>query len=168
MNNSIIEAIQFTQESCNGRLRASGEPLYTHPVEVLSIATRIIPCTYQATETWQAAICHDLLEDTGVEARRLIAEFGAKVIRLVESLTKTKNRKQTQHKILAGYRDNPAVLYLKLADRLHNMRTLHYLPQASRVRIAQETLEFYVPWAHKLKLDSIGLELHRLALHHLL
>jgi guanosine-3',5'-bis(diphosphate) 3'-pyrophosphohydrolase len=117
---------------------------------VLSIAEKITPCPYQSTETWQAAICHDILEDTGIEAQRIISEFGINVFRLVEPLTKTDNQKRTHQKILDGYSDNPAVLYLKLADRLH--KTLHYLPQESRVRISQETLEFYVPWAYQLKL----------------
>lgn len=155
-----------------GQARRSGEPYVEHPVAVASIL-----CGWHLDAASIAVgLLHDVLEDTAVEAEDLRIEFGDAVVKLVAGVTKigqmefnSKMEEQADNfrKLLLAMVDDVRVLLVKLADRLHNMRTLHWLPEGKRRRIARETLDIYAPLAHRLGMWRLHTELQDLAFRYL-
>lgn len=168
---AIIEkAYHFSANAHNGQKRMNGEPYFTHPAFVSSILCEVM----LDTPTVAAGLLHDTVEDCeGITLEVIEREFGGEIATLVDGVTKLgrlqfQNREE-QHAeslrkmILAMGRDIRVVL-VKLADRLHNMLTLGYQPQAKQVSIARETLDIYAPIAHRLGVYTIKQELEDLAL----
>ena len=164
----IVRAFAFAQASHEGQKRRSGEEFITHPVAV----TGILADLRLDTTTLEAALLHDTVEDTAVTIAEIEAEFGAEVARIVDGLTKLEryefhSREQEQaenvRKMIVAMAGDIRVLLIKLADRLHNMRTLDVLAESKRRRIATETLEIYAPLAHRLGVQEIKWELEDLS-----
>lgn len=151
-----------------GQYRQSGEPYIAHPVAVASI---LLELSLDA-ESVAAALLHDVVEDTGVELALIKTFFGAIIAHLVDGVTKLSGlENKTKEEIQAGsYRkmfiataDDPRVILIKLADRLHNMRTLDATPPAKQKRVARETLDIYAPLANRLGMWQVKSELEDLA-----
>ncbi len=162
---AIAEAIDFALSRHHGQLRKSGEPFVFHPLEV----ARILADEGLSPETVIAGICHDLLEDTGCDQSELRDRFGDDVALIVEGVTKInraaprgsvqRRKSATYRKLILAAADDARVLVVKLADRLHNVRTLQAMPAPRRRAIASETLEIYAPLAHRLGMSAIRAEL---------
>ncbi|GLK81107.1 RelA/SpoT family protein [Methylopila turkensis] len=144
--------------------RASGDPYFSHPLEVAAILTDL----RLDDATIVAALLHDTIEDTDATRDEIDALFGPQIGRLVEGLTKlkkldlvTKEAAQAENlrKLLLAIADDVRVLLVKLADRLHNMRTLHFVPPAKRARVAQETVDLYAPLAGRMGMQGVRDEL---------
>jgi GTP diphosphokinase / guanosine-3',5'-bis(diphosphate) 3'-diphosphatase len=151
-----------------GQVRMNGEPYLTHPLEVANILAELKLDVVTVT----AGLLHDLLEDTLMSPEELRKQFGDEVYLLVDGVTKiaqvylaSRQQKQAENfrKMLLAMVSDIRVLFVKLADRLHNMRTLQYLPPDRRERISLETLEIYAPLAHRLGMAKIRGELEDLA-----
>ncbi|MDR1727809.1 MAG: bifunctional (p)ppGpp synthetase/guanosine-3',5'-bis(diphosphate) 3'-pyrophosphohydrolase [Acidobacteriota bacterium] len=152
-----------------GQVRQSGEPYLTHPLEVANILAGL----KLDAETVTAGLLHDVLEDTLIGADELRRQFGEDIFQLVDGVTKiaqmrlgaTRQAKQAEtfRKMLLAMVHDIRVLFVKLADRLHNMRTLQHLPPEKRERIALETLNIYAPLAHRLGMSKIRGELEDLS-----
>ena len=151
-----------------GQLRMNGEPYLTHPLEVANILAELKLDVVTVT----AGLLHDVLEDTLISPEELRKQFGDEVYLLVDGVTKiaqvyltSRQQKQAENfrKMLLAMVSDIRVLFVKLADRLHNMRTLQYLPPDRRERISLETLEIYAPLAHRLGMAKIRGELEDLA-----
>jgi GTP pyrophosphokinase len=164
----IERAYRFAAEHHEGQTRLSGEPFIAHPLAV----ARVLADLGLDTTTLQAALLHDTVEDTEVTVRELDAEFGPEVARIVDGLTKLdsitfRSREQEQaenvRKMIVAMAGDIRVLLIKLADRLHNMRTLAPLAVDRQRRIATETLEIYAPLAHRLGVQQVKWELEDLA-----
>jgi len=163
----VYRAYLFSAEAHNGQHRMSGEPYITHPIEV----ARILAEMHMDHQSIMAAILHDVIEDTGIGKEQLAQEFGEEVAELVDGVSKltlirfgSKAEAQAENfrkMLLAMVRDIRVIL-VKLADRLHNMRTLGALAPAKRRRVARETLEIYAPIATRLGMNSMRLELEDL------
>ncbi len=164
----IRKAWQFCLEHHNGQLRASGEPYVLHPLEVaLVLAEMKLDSTAIA-----AGLLHDAVEDTPVTTEDIVARFGEQVAHIVEGVTKIDkiqfaNREDRQaenvRKMLLAMVSDVRVVLIKLADRLHNMRTLEHLPPERQRAIARETLDIYAPLAHRLGMGKLRGELEDLA-----
>ncbi len=152
--------------------RLSGEPYLTHPLEVVNILAemRLDPVCLAAS------MLHDVVEDTPITIDRVRQEFGPEVARIVEGVTKISRlqflSREEEHaenlrKMVLAMVEDIRVVLVKLADRLHNMRTLEYLPAEKRERIARETLEIYAPIAHRLGMGKVRGELEDLTFRHL-
>src|SRR5690606_7363147 len=164
----VRDAYKFADEAHLGQFRASGEPYITHPIPVAGLCA-----------DWQldapaimAALMHDAMEDCGVTKIELIERFGAPTAELVDGLTKldklqfsTKEESQAEsfRKMLLAMARDVRVILIKLADRLHNMRTMEAMLPHKRSRIARETLDIYVPIAHRLGLNQTYRELQELS-----
>ncbi len=154
-------------EQCHrGQLRKSGDPYITHPLAVATILAEL----GMDTTTLVAALLHDTVEDTGKTLEAIGAEFGTEVAHLVDGVTKLDRVKfgeaaeaETIRKMVVAMARDPRVLVIKLADRLHNMRTLRFLPPAKQERKARETLEVLAPLAHRLGMNTVKWELEDLA-----
>ncbi|MCD9027095.1 bifunctional (p)ppGpp synthetase/guanosine-3',5'-bis(diphosphate) 3'-pyrophosphohydrolase [Luteimonas sp. BDR2-5] len=153
-----------------GQTRKSGEPYITHPVAV----ARVLAEQKVDVETLVAAILHDTIEDTPLTREQLAAEFGETVAELVEGVTKLDKIKfssrqeaaaESFRKMMLAMARDLRVILIKLADRLHNMRTLGAQPGPARERIARETLEIYAPIAQRLGMNKIKAELQDLGFH---
>jgi GTP diphosphokinase / guanosine-3',5'-bis(diphosphate) 3'-diphosphatase len=164
----IREAYKVSDAAHLGQIRATGEPYISHPLEVASI----VAGWKLDAQAIQAALLHDVLEDTGVTRAQLVKTFGGKVADLVDGLSKldrlqfnTKAEQQAEsfRKMLLAMARDVRVVLVKLADRLHNMRTLAAMAPDKRRRIAKETMDIYVPIAHRLGLNQIYRELQDLA-----
>lgn len=163
----IERAYRYSENAHTGQLRMSGEPYISHPLAAAVILSEM-QLDYQ---TIMAAILHDVIEDTSVSKDQLAADFGEEVAELVDGVSKLKQvhfedrtvaqAENFQKMILAMVRDIRVIL-VKLADRIHNMRTLGAMPPDKRRRIARETLEIYVPIAHRLGINTFRLELEEL------
>ena len=163
----VREAYEFGAEKHHGQKRISGEPYITHPVAVADILAdlRMDP------DTLVAAILHDVIEDTPTAKAEIASIFGQVVAELVDGVSKLdqiqfKNRQEAQaesfRKMLLAMVRDIRVIMVKLADRMHNMRTLGAMPTIKRRRIARETLEIYAPIAERLGLYTVKLELEDL------
>src|SRR4051812_29833191 len=148
--------------------RASGDPYFTHPLEVAAILTDL----KLDDATIVAALLHDTIEDTEATRTEIDKLFGSEIGALVEGLTKLKRlelvsreAKQAENlrKLLLAIADDVRVLLIKLADRLHNMRTMEFMPPASRRRIADETLDIYAPLAGRMGMQEMREELEELS-----
>ncbi len=163
----IYRAYQFGAEAHEGQRRASGEPYIQHPIQVAKILAEM-RLDHQSIV---AAILHDVIEDTDTAKPQIAKQFGKEVAELVDGVSKLtqisfESRAEAQaeyfRKMLMAMARDIRVILVKLADRLHNMRTLSALPLDKRRRIARETVDIYAPIAHRLGLNSIRLELEDL------
>lgn len=163
----LKNAYFFSQKAHAGQFRKSGEPYISHPVAV----ARILGELHLDVTTLAAALLHDVVEDTGIPKEEISERFGSSAAELVDGVSKLARIKfQTQadmqaenfRKMLLAMAQDIRVILIKLADRLHNMRTLEVMSQEKRHRIAQETLEIYAPIAHRLGLENIYQELQEL------
>src|SRR5262250_1668657 len=167
---AVLErAYQFSERSHRGQQRASGEPYLSHPLQVASL---LVDFKMDVT-TVTAGLLHDVLEDTGATKDDLEREFGREIADLVDGVTKlgklafsSREERQAENfrKMLVAMARDLRVLMIKLADRLHNMRTLEYLPSERARAIAQEALDIYAPLAHRLGMAKVKAELEDLAL----
>jgi GTP pyrophosphokinase/guanosine-3',5'-bis(diphosphate) 3'-pyrophosphohydrolase len=168
----VREAYRFADEAHLGQFRASGEPYITHPIAVAGLCAD----WKLDAQALQAALLHDAMEDCGVTKTQLIERFGAPTADLVDGLTKldklnfsTREESQAEsfRKMLLAMARDVRVILIKLADRLHNMRTMAAVAPAKRMRIASETLDIYAPIAHRLGLNQTYRELQELSFEHL-
>ncbi|GIE92692.1 RelA/SpoT family protein [Paractinoplanes rishiriensis] len=150
----------------SGQYRKSGDPYITHPLAVATILANL----GMDTTTLVAALLHDTIEDTDYSLDQMRNDFGAEVALLVDGVTKLDRVKlgdaakaETIRKMVVAMAKDPRVLVIKLADRLHNMRTLTFLPRAKQEQKAKETLEILAPLAHRLGMNTIKWELEDLA-----
>jgi GTP diphosphokinase / guanosine-3',5'-bis(diphosphate) 3'-diphosphatase len=165
----LARAYQFSAASHQGQQRASGEPYLSHPLEVANL---LVDFKMDVT-TVTAGLLHDVLEDTAATKADLEREFGGEIAELVDGVTKigklafsSREERQAENfrKMLVAMARDLRVLMIKLADRLHNMRTLDYLPSDKAKKIAQETLDIYAPLAHRLGMAKVKAELEDLGL----
>jgi len=168
----VRDAYRFADEAHLGQFRASGEPYITHPIAVAGICAE----WKLDVQAIMAALMHDAMEDCGISKAELIERFGAPTADLVDGLTKldklrfsTREESQAEsfRKMLLAMTRDVRVILVKLADRLHNMRTMNAVEAAKRMRIAAETLEIYAPIAHRLGLNQTYRELQELSFKHL-
>jgi len=164
----IREAYKFADEAHLGQFRASGEPYITHPIAVAGL----VADWRLDAQAVMAALMHDAMEDCGITKTELIERFGAPTADLVDGLTKldklqfsTREEGQAEsfRKMLLAMARDVRVILVKLADRLHNMRTVQAIAPDRRLRIARETLEIYAPIAHRLGLNQTFRELQELS-----
>jgi guanosine-3',5'-bis(diphosphate) 3'-pyrophosphohydrolase len=165
----IRDAYEFAEEAHRGQTRKSGEPYILHPVAVAEIMAGM----QMDVATVEAALLHDVVEDTTVSLDDLQARFGETLAGLVDGLTKleriqfrSKEEQQNENyrKMFVAMANDIRVILIKLADRLHNMRTLKFQSEESQRRIAHETLEIYCPIAHRLGISTIKWEMEDIAL----
>lgn len=163
----LNRAYVYAMKAHGSQKRASGDPYFSHPLEVAAILTDL----RVDDQTIAAAILHDTIEDTGTTRDDIAERFGENIAALVEGLTKIKkldlvSKKATQaenlRKLLLAVAADARVLLVKLADRLHNMRTLHFVPPEKRTRIAEETLEIYAPLAGRIGMHEMREELEEI------
>jgi len=171
LDTSQVEKIQqsyiFARDAHDGQLRSSGDPYITHPVAV----AKILATLHLDSQTIMAALMHDVIEDCEVTREELSEQFGERVAALVEGVSKLtqikfRSRKEAQaenfRKMMMAMVEDLRVVLIKLADRLHNMRTLGALNNEKRTRIAKETMEIYAPIANRLGMFAIRNELEEL------
>ena len=167
----VREAYKFSDSAHLGQFRATGEPYITHPIAVAELCAS----WRLDSQAIQAALLHDVMEDSGATKEDLIERFGSAVADLVDGLSKLdkmefSSREEAQaenfRKMLLAMARDLRVILVKLADRLHNMRTLDIMSPAKKRRIALETLEIYAPIAHRLGLNEIYRELQDLSFQH--
>ncbi|HEX6007469.1 MAG TPA: bifunctional (p)ppGpp synthetase/guanosine-3',5'-bis(diphosphate) 3'-pyrophosphohydrolase [Burkholderiales bacterium] len=165
-------AYHFSEAAHQGQFRQSGEPYITHPLAVANILAQ----WHLDSQALTAALLHDVMEDAAVTKTEISRTFGKPVAELVDGVSKldriefeTQERAQAENfrKMLLAMARDVRVILIKLADRLHNMRTLEAVEPRKRRRIARETLEIYAPIANRLGLNSIYQELEDLAFRHL-
>ncbi|MCB1863847.1 MAG: bifunctional (p)ppGpp synthetase/guanosine-3',5'-bis(diphosphate) 3'-pyrophosphohydrolase [Chromatiales bacterium] len=168
----VYRAYLFAAEAHIDQMRKSGEPYIYHPIAV----ARILAGMHMDHQTLVAAILHDVIEDTPTAKEHLAEQFGAEVAELVDGVSKLdhvgfSSRKEAQaenfRKMLLAMSRDVRVILIKLADRLHNMRTLGVMTPEKRRRIAHETLEIYAPIAYRLGMNDVRLELEDHGFRHL-
>ncbi|HEY8024777.1 MAG TPA: bifunctional (p)ppGpp synthetase/guanosine-3',5'-bis(diphosphate) 3'-pyrophosphohydrolase [Burkholderiaceae bacterium] len=168
----VKEAYRFSDEMHLGQMRKSGEPYISHPIAVAEICAE----WKLDAQAIMAALLHDVMEDQDVKKEELIERFGAPVATLVDGLSKLEKiefqsqidmQAENFRKMLLAMARDVRVILIKLADRLHNMRTLDFMVPEKKRRIARETMEVYVPIAHRLGLNNIYRELQDLSFSHL-
>ena len=168
-NVDLVErAYRFAEKAHEGQFRKSGEPYFTHPLTVASILAKLM----LDAPTIAAGLLHDTVEDCeGVTSEVIEKEFGQEVELLVDGVTKLKRldftskadqQAESIRKMILAMSKDIRVVLIKLADRMHNMRTLKSQPPESQKRIAQETLDIYAPLAHRLGVYKIKQELEDL------
>ncbi len=164
----VIRAFRLCYEAHKNDRRASGEPYFIHPFEVSMIVAQEIPLDDISIV---AALLHDVVEDTAYQLEEIREEFGSEVAEIVDGATKItdifKSREITQaesyRKLLLSMIGDVRVMLVKFADRLHNMRTIEYLPPDRQFRMAKETLDIYAPFANRFGLGKVKWELEDLA-----
>ncbi len=166
---ALNRAYVFAMKKHGAQLRASGDPYYSHPVEVAGILTKF----KLDSASIIAGLLHDTVEDTDTTVEEIKNLFGEQVAQLVDGLTKlamieqkSADKKQAENfrKLLLAMSEDIRVLLIKLADRLHNMRTLHFLKKPEkRMRIAKETLDIYAPLAERIGMQEVKSELEEIA-----
>src|SRR5690349_11653882 len=168
----IEEAYQFSSAAHQGQFRMSGHPYISHPIAV----AEIIADWQLDAQAVMAALLHDVMEDTEVSKSEISQRFGKPVAELVDGVSKLdriefQSQQDAQaenfRKMLLAMARDVRVMLIKLADRLHNMRTLQAVDTPKRRRVARETLEIYAPIANRLGLDSLYREMQELAFSHL-
>jgi len=162
----LQRAYDVAEERHANQKRKSGDPYITHPLAVATILAEL----GMDTTTLVAALLHDTVEDTGYSLDQLTAEFGEEVAHLVDGVTKLDKvvlgsaaEGETIRKMIIAMARDPRVLVIKVADRLHNMRTMRFLPPEKQARKARETLEVIAPLAHRLGMATVKWELEDLA-----
>jgi GTP pyrophosphokinase len=163
---TLQKAYDTAEQFHRGQLRKSGDPYITHPLAVATILAEL----GMDTTTLVSALLHDTVEDTGYTLEQLALDFGGEVAHLVDGVTKLDKvqfgdaaEAETIRKMVVAMARDPRVLVIKLADRLHNMRTLRFLSPGKRERIARQTLEVLAPLAHRLGMNTVKWELEDLA-----
>src|SRR6476661_10534493 len=164
---ALLERAYVTAERLHeGQLRKSGDPYITHPLAVTTILAEL----GMTEPTLVAALLHDTVEDTPYTLEDVTRDFGAEVAQLVDGVTKLDKvqygesaQAETIRKMIVAMSRDIRVLVIKLADRLHNMRTLRYVKQSTQERQASESLDIYAPLAHRLGMNTIKWELVDLA-----
>lgn len=168
----VRDAYRFADEAHLGQYRVSGEPYITHPIAVAGLCAE----WKLDAQAIMAALMHDAMEDCGTTKAELIERFGAPTAELVDGLTKldklqfsTREESQAEsfRKMLLAMARDVRVILIKLADRLHNMRTMDSMVPDKRLRIARETLDIYAPIAHRLGLNQTYRQLQELSFQHL-
>ena len=168
----VEKAYKFAKKTHGGQFRVSGEPYIIHPVEVAKILVNLEADVH----TLMAAFLHDVLEDTDTSPELIKEKFGEDVLNLVQGVTKlgklqfkSKEERQAENfrRLFIAMANDIRVIFLKLADRLHNMRTLNFMESAKQKKIAQETLEIFAPLANRLGIYKIKAELEDLSLKYL-
>jgi guanosine-3',5'-bis(diphosphate) 3'-pyrophosphohydrolase len=168
----LRKAYVFSAYEHKGQVRRSGEPYLVHPLEVADVLADLRLDVVAIA----AGLLHDIVEDTPNTIEKIRELFGEQVAHVVEGVTKLSSlqfssseerQAESFRKMLLAMVDDIRVILVKLADRLHNMRTLHHLPEERRIRIAQETRDIYAPIAHRLGMSKIKNELEELAFRHL-
>jgi GTP diphosphokinase / guanosine-3',5'-bis(diphosphate) 3'-diphosphatase len=169
----LARAYRFSEEAHRGQFRDSGEPYVTHCVEVAKILAEL----QLDTTTVASGLIHDVVEDTKINITHVEKEFGSEVAAIVDGLTKIsklpnsgsnqERQVESYRKLLLSIAKDARVIIVKLADRLHNMRTLEFLPVEKQRRIAQETRDLYAPLAHRFGMAKMRWELEDLAFKHL-
>ncbi len=162
----VQRAYEIAEAAHEGQMRRSGDPYITHPLAVTTILAEL----GMDTTTLVAALLHDTVEDTSTTLDGVRVDFGDDVAHLVDGVTKLDKIKygdaaeaETLRKMVVAMARDPRVLVIKLADRLHNMRTLRFLKPEKQERIARQTLEIFAPLAHRLGMNTIKWELEDLA-----
>src|SRR5580765_7168246 len=168
----LRRAYVFSALEHKGQVRHSGEPYLVHPLEVADLLADMKLDVVAVA----AGLLHDVVEDTLTTPERIAELFGPEIAHVVEGVTKigaipfsSSEERQAENfrKMLLGMVDDIRVILVKLADRLHNMRTLQYLPEERRLKVAQETLDIYAPIANRLGMSKVKNELEELALKYL-
>ena len=168
----IRKAFLMSMEAHKHDLRASGEPYFHHPYEVALVVAREVPLDDVSVA---AALLHDVVEDTRIDLDDIRDEFGEAVADIVDGATKISDifrshevtQAENYRKLLLSMVNDIRVILIKFADRLHNMRTLEYLPKDKQERLARETLDIYAPFAHRFGLAKIKWELEDLSFKYL-
>ncbi|HSG12808.1 MAG TPA: bifunctional (p)ppGpp synthetase/guanosine-3',5'-bis(diphosphate) 3'-pyrophosphohydrolase [Gaiellaceae bacterium] len=164
----LRRAFEVAERSHSGQTRRSGEEFIHHPLGVARICAEL----HLDEQTIAAALLHDVVEDTGYDLDEVKAEFGSEIAQLVEGVTKLsrisfQSREQAEaenyRKMIVAMAQDVRVILIKLADRLHNMRTIEYLGRQKQAQKARETLEVYAPLAHRLGIHALKWELEDLA-----
>ena len=166
--NQVRRAYYYAEQAHEGQLRRTGDPYITHPLQVAGILSKM----HMDHQSLMAAMLHDVIEDTGITKTAIKSQFGNTVAEMVDGVSKLsqiKFRSQAeaqaenfQKMALAMSRDL-RIIMVKLADRLHNMRTIKVLPPDKRRRIARETLEIYAPIANRLGMNDMRIEFEELS-----
>ncbi|RVB21757.1 bifunctional (p)ppGpp synthetase/guanosine-3',5'-bis(diphosphate) 3'-pyrophosphohydrolase, partial [Mesorhizobium sp. M7A.F.Ca.CA.001.07.2.1] len=169
VNEALLnKAYVYAMQKHGHQKRASGDPYFSHPLEVAAILTEM----HMDEATIAVALLHDTIEDTTATRAEIDDLFGPEMGKLVEGLTKLKkldlvSKKAEQaenlRKLLLAISEDVRVLLVKLADRLHNMRTLDHMPEAKRLRIAEETMDIYAPLAGRMGMQGMREELEEIA-----
>ena len=168
----ITKAYYFAKNAHEGQFRNSGEPYFVHPVAVATILAEL----YMDDATIIAGLMHDVLEDTDVTFEQMVQEFDEEIAKLVDGVTKLKkikyqSKQESQannlRKMVLAMNSDIRVIIIKIADRLHNMRTLEYMKKAKQLEKAKETIEIYAPLAYRLGMSSVKWELEDLSLRYL-
>src|SRR5487761_2240183 len=168
----VRRAFEMAVEAHKTMRRKSGEPYILHPLAVAMICVEEIGLGVRSSI---CALLHDTVEDTDISLEDVEREFGSEIARIVDGLTKISNvidvnasqQAENFKKILLTLTDDPRVILIKLADRLHNMRTLDSMKREKQLKIASETVWVYAPLAHRMGLYSIKTELEDLAMKYL-
>ena len=168
----IDKAFEFARKLHEGQYRVSEEPYIVHPIQVAIILAEL----RVDKNTVIAALLHDILEDTDTKPEEIKEKFGEDVLSIVQGVTKlgkyqfkSKEERQAENfrRMFIAMADDIRIIFLKLADRLHNMRTLNYMAQNKQQKIAQETLDIFAPLANRLGIGKIKAELEDLSLRYL-
>ena len=164
----VDDAFVFAREAHKDQFRASGEPFILHPLNV----AKILAEHHTSADIIITALLHDVVEDTGVGLEVLKEKFGEDISELVKLLTGLKNinfsseeegQAENLRKLLLAMASDVRVVLIKIADRVHNMRTLNYLTPDKQLKIAQETMDIYVPIVHRLGMYAFKWELEDLS-----
>src|SRR5690349_23821105 len=164
----LTRAFDFAARAHEGQVRRSGQEFIYHPWGV----ARILAGLQLDEPTLAAALLHDVVEDTSVDLDEVKAEFGDEIAKLVEGVTKLtrvhfQSREHAEaenyRKMIVAMAEDVRVILIKLADRLHNVRTIEYLPKQKQLQVAKETIEIYAPLAHRLGIHQLKWELEDLS-----
>ena len=160
----VNKAFEFANEAHSGQFRTSGDPYVSHPIAVANILSSF----HMDEDSLSAAMLHDVIEDCGVPKKVIEEQFNKNVANLVDGVSKldqlnitsrTEAYAENFQKMILAMAKDIRVIVVKLADRLHNMRTIEYLDQEKKKRIAKETLEIYAPIAHRIGMNNVYREL---------